>query len=371
MDNSVLISQVDLIYKKANLTVESRYAYSQVELIITFCVNITKVISVKSQCFQLFEGKQTLSIHHDVSNYDVNNLVIVIEIKDQDGNRVGYYKRYVNENLNNPSQLKPLIESSCKLIRLSGGGCVRICIGDVTFRIHARNIDIVDHLKDYITKKEPDCEISISEGEVAVEKRYLKNTFNYTLPDTDVESYIIRKKVAESIINYNGFQIHGAAIAIDNHCYVFTADSGTGKTTHIKLWLKNLKKAYVVNGDHPIIKTEPKLLVYGTPWCGKEGMNTNTGVPLKAIIIMERNTRNEIREISFKEAIIELLRQVYKSSNPSKVKRTLELLSSLDKGVKFYKFRFNNFADDAFSVPYQKICYSGVHQTSQESTKET
>lgn len=355
MENNVLIDQVITIPKRINLIVESKYTYFHTEFEFTFCIGKTKIVSIKSQCFDLFEGKQILSINHDVVNLDVNDLILIIEIHDQTGTKIGYFEQFVNDERRGFTEPRPLIESMGELTKLNEGGCIRISVGDVTFKIHAHHKDILNRCKDYMTQNEPDCDISINEDEIIDLKRKIFSIYNYLLSDSEAENIAVRNRVSESIIDYNGFQIHGAAIAVDNQCYIFTADSGIGKTTHIKLWLKHLKNAFVVNGDHPIIRTEPNLLVYGSPWCGKEKMNKNVAVPLKAIIIMERDSRNEITEIGLNEAVIDLLRQVHKSSNPIKVKKTLELLSSLDRRVKFYKFRFNNFSEDAFRVSYGKI----------------
>ncbi len=58
--------------------------------------------------------------------------------------------------------------------------------------------------------------------------------------------------------------MHGAAVAVDDKCYIFTAPSGTDKTTHAMNWLRAVLEAYIVNGDKPFVDVNNKL-VYGSP----------------------------------------------------------------------------------------------------------
>ena len=150
--------------------------------------------------------------------------------------------------------------------------------------------------------------------------------------------------------------MHGAVIAYNNAAYMFTASSGTGKTTHIRKWLNNLPGAYVVNGDKPLIKiTNAGAIACGTPWCGKEKFGKNCMVPMRAIVLMERGEDNIIQEISFGQAFTGLLQQTYMPKDVEKMKKTLALLSMLQGRVKFYRFLFNNKKDDSFEVAYNTI----------------
>ena len=130
------------------------------------------------------------------------------------------------------------------------------------------------------------------------------------LENLNAETNVIYRMIAEKMLEYSIILMHGAAVSIDNKCYIFTAPSGTGKTTHINNWLKVFPEAFVVNGDKPLIDVE-KRLVYGTPWCGKEGIGTNTVVQLAGIIHLERGKTNSITPISFKEMLPCLLQQVH------------------------------------------------------------
>ncbi len=166
------------------------------------------------------------------------------------------------------------------------------------------------------------------------------------------------EKLYEGLINYNIFVIHGAAIAVKQSGFVFTAPSGTGKTTHILKWLDNCSDVSIINGDKPFIKISKENscpLVCGSPWAGKENLCSNLVVPLKSIILMERADYNYIEQISFAEAFPFLLQQIYRPNDEEKMRKTLRLVQKLSPIVSFWRFKCNNFKDDCFEVTYKAL----------------
>lgn len=101
--------------------------------------------------------------------------------------------------------------------------------------------------------------------------------------------------------------------------------------------------------------TDKEAFACGTPWCGKEQMETNCMVPLKAIVLMERGDDNSIREISFGDAFAFLLQQTYQPDEPEAMRKTLKLFAQLKDRVKFYRFVFNNMKEDCFNVAYNAL----------------
>ena len=174
-----------------------------------------------------------------------------------------------------------------------------------------------------------------------------------------IENTVMCRKIAEELLNLNVFLMHGAAISLDNNTIIFTAPSGIGKTTHIQKWLDHFPDAFVVNGDKPFIKIShdnlSPPLACGSPWAGKENKYTNTMVPIKAIVCMERSEENHITEITFAQAFPFLLQQSYRPGDKDKMRKTLRLLQSLNGKVKFYRFKCNNFKDDCFEVAYNAL----------------
>lgn len=145
---------------------------------------------------------------------------------------------------------------------------------------------------------------------------------------------------------------------------MFTAPSGTGKSTHIALWRKYLgEQVKIINGDKPILwATEKETCVYGTPWAGKERWETNTGVPLKEICFLQRGSQNEIRRLTPSEAMPLLMRQVYYPSDPQTAGKILELLDKMFGNVSFYAMKCD-ISEEAVRCSFETM-------TGEESRKE-
>ena len=139
---------------------------------------------------------------------------------------------------------------------------------------------------------------------------------------------------------------------------MFTALSGTGKTTHVQKWLDHIDRAYMVNGDKPFVivrKSGEAPLVCGSPWAGKEHLQTNTIVPLKSIVLLERAEENHIERVSFAKAFPLLYQQVYQPDDEEKARKTLRLMQELGSSVQSWRFQCNNFKDDCFEVAYNAL----------------
>ena len=139
------------------------------------------------------------------------------------------------------------------------------------------------------------------------------------------------------------FLFHGSAVAVDGAAYLFTARSGTGKSTHTRLWREMLgDRAVMVNDDKPLIRlTEDGAVVYGTPWNGKHRLGTNISVPLKAVCILERAKQNTIRAITREEAFPMLIQQSYRPLDPAALAKTLSLVDRLSRTVSLYRLGCN------------------------------
>ncbi len=114
------------------------------------------------------------------------------------------------------------------------------------------------------------------------------------------------------LLPFEGFVLHACAVVLDGGAYLFSADSGTGKSTHAALWLSHFGKsrAYILNDDKPLIrKQDGKYLAYGAPWCGSAGLGVNKSAPIKGVAFLTRDETDWIRPLSNREALPHLLRQ--------------------------------------------------------------
>ena len=167
--------------------------------------------------------------------------------------------------------------------------------------------------------------------------------------DSYREGLAVCRKISEYMPSCDTFLFHASAVAVDGRAYLFAAASGTGKSTHTRLWRELLgERAVTINDDKPFVGITPrKAVVYGSPWCGKHRLGANICVPLKAVCILERSEKNQICRISPGEAYPMLLQQVYRPKQPEMMKKTLQLIDRLTELTEFYRLGCNMDLDAA------------------------
>ena len=203
--------------------------------------------------------------------------------------------------------------------------------------------------REFITSgKAPDFTVEVPED---VLKKAISDNPEYS--DDYIEALEIYRIICKKMLKYDAMLMHCAAISVDNEAYLFTAVSGTGKTTHISLWKKKFKeKCIVVNGDKPILRLiNGKFYACGTPWRGKENYGENIMVPIKAICILERGEENSIKKIAPYDAISTVITQTLRTNDMDEMDKMLSLTDKLLEKVPFYRLKCN-MNDDAADVSY-------------------
>ncbi len=162
-------------------------------------------------------------------------------------------------------------------------------------------------------------------------------------PDGYLETPAVYRRIAEKMPDYDTLLFHGSCVAVDGVGYLFTAKSGTGKSTHTRLWRELLgERAVMINDDKPLIRVAAAgAVIYGTPWDGKHRLSTNTAVPLKSLCILERGEKNAIRSVSAGEAYPMLLQQAYRPADAGTMRRTLTLIDRLAASVSLWRLSCN------------------------------
>lgn len=112
------------------------------------------------------------------------------------------------------------------------------------------------------------------------------------------------------LMRMGGMMLHSSAVELDGKAYLFSGPSGMGKSTHTKLWQQIFPSARVFNDDKPAMrKLDGVWYAYGTPWCGKDGININIKVPVAGICFLRRGEENKIRRLSKIEAAAAIITQ--------------------------------------------------------------
>lgn len=192
---------------------------------------------------------------------------------------------------------------------------MRVNIAGCVFDIQPVYDYLTDFLKDYIVSEDEPLTgsipcISVSEADIDFEQKDYEEVFDRGY----LESLAVLRKLAEYMAPLNIVLFHGVAITYRDHCYLIAARSGTGKSTHAGLWQQYLgaEQVEIINGDKPFIRYHDReFTVYGTPWCGKEGMQKNTKAKLAGIIFLDRGEECHIQMIDEKDAVGRLFRQLH------------------------------------------------------------
>ena len=212
-----------------------------------------------------------------------------------------------------------------------------VCLAELNIGIENKYNYIQNMCKDYTTQNPADFFVSVSEEEILAEDKGSGFDKGY------LESLAIYRKIADKLLDYNGFLIHGAAIDVNGCGIAFLAKSGVGKSTHVNLWKALIgEKITIVNGDKPLVRiVDNDVFAYGTPWAGKENIHTNTKTELNKICFIERSEENECLKME-KTAVLErLINQIYIPKNGSRLYLTLEYISILIEKCDFYLLKCN------------------------------
>lgn len=179
--------------------------------------------------------------------------------------------------------------------------------------------------RDYLTER-PGELISVCQKDIAREQ-----TDGGQWPAGYLESLAVYRKICERLVQDDIVLFHCSALRFRGKAYLFTAPSGTGKSTHTRLWREHFGgNVQMINDDKPLLRIRPKeITVFGTPFAGKEGLQNNTSAPVGGIVLLHQATHNKIQRVSFEEAYPVLLSQTYRPGDRAGILKTMELVERL------------------------------------------
>ncbi len=207
--------------------------------------------------------------------------------------------------------------------------------------------------RDYLTNREPVFSVYAEDDRLAELREY-----NPDMREEFLERDAIYSAIAARLPFYDRVTLHGACIAYKGKGILFTAASGTGKSTHIGLWKQYLgADVDIVNGDKPIFHVEEdQITAYDTPWCGKEGWNRKHSAPMGAICFLRRteDRENHIRKVDPDEAVSLMLRQMFHPYEPDATGRMLELFDQMISSLPMYLLECD-ISEDAVRCSFEAL----------------
>lgn len=175
------------------------------------------------------------------------------------------------------------------------------------------------------------------------------------LSKEEIEYIFLGQLFYRHILRYNGILLHSSAVVKDNYAYLFSAPSGTGKSTHTSLWLDKFNDAYILNDDKPaILLIDNKLYAAGTPFSGKCDLSKNEIIPLKGICFIERSSNNWIKQIDKKTAIYEILNQTERIPYEKDMILILDLIDKIVSHTNIFKMGCN-ISIEAVETSYNEM----------------
>ncbi len=177
------------------------------------------------------------------------------------------------------------------------------------------------------------------------------------LGEDSCEYMSIGTEFYKQLIKFHGILLHASAVVYDGKAYLFSAPSGTGKSTHTSLWLRHFgeDKAYILNDDKPAIrKIRGRFYACGTPFSGKVDMSRNEQVPLQGICVLKRGETNTIRKLAAEEAVFYILNQTFRPYSKDNVEDMLGILDEIVSEIPVYELKCN-ISEEAVEVAYERM----------------
>lgn len=141
------------------------------------------------------------------------------------------------------------------------------------------------------------------------------------------------------LAEHGGVVLHSSYIITQRgEALLFSAPSGTGKSTQAELW-RSYAGAKVINGDRALVKAENGVTANGILFSGTSGISENVTAPLRAIVLLRQSEKNEIRSVSGKEAFMRLLPQCsYYPDEEENLRLVTGILAEIISAVPVYDF---------------------------------
>jgi len=179
------------------------------------------------------------------------------------------------------------------------------------------------------------------------------------LENPDEIEYVFMSMIFMEIAAREGFfSLHASAIQYHNEIILISAPSQTGKSTHANYWLKAFDHIHIINDDKPLIKCiNEKLIVFGTPFSGKNKLNVNTHAPLKAITFYSQGLDNKIKKLDNDEIRLELLKNMHRPMEADLWDIAVTIIDELIDKIPFYRIYATHSIESAITL--KNMIYQG------------
>lgn len=214
--------------------------------------------------------------------------------------------------------------------------------------------EVGEYFKKYETDGKAEFTVCAREHDLAFE-RCLAEQAGEHFTDWQYEELAIQREFSAKAVKFEVLLFHSSVVMVEGEAYVFAAPSGTGKSTHARLWRKVFgEKVTVINDDKPFFRKEGEVwYAYGSPWNGKHRLDNNIKAPIKAICFLEQSAENEIHRIGTEEGFPRLCKQAYFPAKRSLCEQAIKLAGELAR-LPMYLMRCN-ISGEAAQMSYHAM----------------
>lgn len=194
---------------------------------------------------------------------------------------------------------------------------------------------LIEHCAQWQTDRTPEWTITTGPEDLEREKEAAEGDFSTGY----LQMLAVLRKFCLQASQRGILLFHASALQIDGKAYLFTAPSGTGKSTHARLWREAFgSRVTMINDDKPLIRLENgRFYAYGTPWNGKHRLSTRTSAEIAGICFLAQGKSNIIQPLNGREALPALMTQIHKPESAESTRDYLMLVSRLAQTVPVWR----------------------------------
>lgn len=232
------------------------------------------------------------------------------------------------------------------------------------YRIAEMNIAVEPHydytaayMRDYLCDStEYELFVNVTDEMIEHEQSLNVRIHGTKMPEGLCEAIAILRVICDHIISRGGFFLHCSCLRANSAGIIFTAPSGTGKSTHASLWRRVYgDRVEMINDDKPLVREKDgEFVIYGTPWCGKHRIGNNISAPIRAVFFLEQAPENSVAPVDSFTALSLLLQQTILPTDRGDMTALLDMLGRMIERVPMYKLRCT-ISDDAARLAYSTV----------------
>ena len=230
-------------------------------------------------------------------------------------------------------------------------------IAEMNIAVEARYDFTKKYMRDYeVDETEYELYIEPTVEQIAYERELGEEIHGIPQNDAMCEAVAILRVICDYIIQRGGFFLHCSCLKYKGEAIIFTAPSGTGKSTHAALWRRHFgDEVEMINDDKPLVREKDgRFIIYGTPWNGKHGLGNNISAPIKAIVFIKQAKENSAEPVTPFEALSLILQQTVMPTDKKYMTALLDMLGRLLESVPMYRLGCN-ISDEAVMTIHDRI----------------